>query len=165
MAKIADTTRRTGRWRNAARADTLKEFAMRKTCSIRLLFVGVILTAALSLCIGFWMGTAKNWKAYEQRIALLEQNIERLLSKQRQAEAEKEKENAAESLNVIEPYAYVLLAEDGFVAVYQADRETLYATTGILVDNLPANLQQEIRDGKIIDSEEQLYSFLENYSS
>ncbi len=136
---------------------------MRKTCSIRLLFVGIILTAALCFCIGFWVGTAKNWEAYEQRIALLEQNIERLLSKQQQAEAEKE--NAAESLNVIEPYAYVLLAEDGFVAVYQADRETLYATTGILVDNLPDNLQQEIQDGKIIDSEEQLYSFLENYSS
>ncbi len=138
---------------------------MRKTCSIRSLLVGIILTAALGFCIGFWLGTAKNWEAYEQRIALLEQNIERLLNKQRLAEAEKDKENAAESLNVIEPYAFVLLAEDGFVAVYQADRETLYATTGILVDNLPDNLQQEIQEGKIIDSEEQLYSFLENYSS
>ena len=29
-----------------------KEFAMRKTCSIRLLFVGIILTAALCFCIG-----------------------------------------------------------------------------------------------------------------
>ena len=66
---------------------------------------------------------------------------------------------------MIVPYAYVLLPEDGFVAVYQADRETLYATTGILLENLPDNLQEEIQDGKIIDSEEQLYNFLENYSS
>ncbi len=134
---------------------------MNKTCSIRLLLSGIIITAAVSLCIGFWAGTRKNWDAYEQRIALLEQKNQTLISRQK----ELEKENATESLNVIVPYAYVLLPEDGFVAVYQADRETLYATTGILLENLPDNLQEEIQDGKIIDSEEQLYNFLENYSS
>ncbi len=134
---------------------------MNKTCSIRLLLSGIIITAAVSLCLGFWAGTRKNWDAYEQRIALLEQKNQTLISRQK----ELEKENATESLNVIVPYAYVLLPEDGFVAVYQADRETLYATTGILLENLPDNLQEEIQDGKIIDSEEQLYNFLENYSS
>ncbi len=134
---------------------------MNKTCSIRLLLSGIIITAALSLCVGFWIGTRKTWDAYEQRIALLEQKNQTLISRQQ----ELEKENATESLNVIVPYAYVLLPEDGFVAVYQADRETLYATTGILLENLPDKLQKEIQDGKIIDSEEQLYNFLENYSS
>ena len=134
---------------------------MNKTCSIRLLLSGILITTAVGLCIGFWAGTRKNWYDYEQRIALLEQKNETLLSRQE----ELEKENTTESLNVIEPYAFVLLPEDGFVAVYQADRETLYATTGILLENLPDNLQQEIQDGKIIDSEEQLYNFLENYSS
>ena len=135
---------------------------MKKTCSIRLLLVGIILTAALSLCLGFFAGTKKSWKGYEQRIDLLRQEKEKLLVRQQE---EQEKENTAESLHVIAPYAYVLLAEDGFVAVYQADRETLYATTGILMDSLPDNLQQEIQEGKVIDSEEQLYSFLETYSS
>ena len=136
---------------------------MRKRCSIRLLVFGIVITASLSLCLGFWAGTRKNWDAYEQHIALLQQKNEALLHKQRQLE--QVMSNTAESLHVIEPYAYVLLAEDGFVAVYQADRETLYATTGILLENLPDNLQQEIQDGKIISSEEQLYNFLENYSS
>lgn len=136
---------------------------MKKTCSIGLFISGIIITAALFLCLGFFAGTRKSWKAYEQRIDFLRQENEMLLSKQKQEE--REKENTAESLNVIAPYAYVLLAEDGFVAVYQADRETLYATTGILLETLPEQLQQEILDGKVIDSEEQLYSFLENYSS
>lgn len=134
---------------------------MRKTCSIRILLAGNIITAVLCLCLGFWVGTGRNQAAYEQRIALLEQENKTLVSRNQ----ELEKENATESLNLIAPYAYVLLPEDGFVAVYQADRKTLYATTGILLKNLPENLQREIQDGKIIDSEEQLYSFLENYSS
>lgn len=136
---------------------------MKKTCSIGLFISGMIITATLFLCLGFFAGTRKSWTAYEQRIDLLQQEKELLLSKQQQEELEKE--NTAESLNVIAPYAYVLLAEDGFVAVYQADRETLYATTGILMESLPDNLQQEIQEGKVIDNEEQLYSFLENYSS
>ncbi len=134
---------------------------MKKTCSIRLLISGILITAALSLSLGFFAGTQKNWDAYEQRINLLRQEKAVLLSRQQ----ELEKENATESLHVIAPYAYVLLAEDGFVAVYQADRETLYATTGILLENLPDSLQEEIQEGKVIDNEEQLYSFLENYSS
>lgn len=136
---------------------------MKKTCSIRVLLFGLIITAAFSLCIGFLIGHRKNQNAYEQRIAFLQQKNEILLRRQRQAQFKNE--NAKESLNVIEPYAYVLVAEDGFVAVYQADRKTLYATTAILIKNLPENLQQEIQDGKTIESEEQLYSFLENYSS
>lgn len=133
---------------------------MRKTCSIRILLFGIILTAALSLCGGFFAGTRKSWNAYEQRIALLQQKNETLLAKQEQS-----KENSAESLKVVEPYQYVLLAEDGFVVVYHTDRKTLYAATDILLKELPEELQQEIQNGKMIDSEEQLYNFLENYSS
>ena len=51
------------------------------------------------------------------------------------------------------------------VSVYHGDRTTLYETTGISVDILPANLQEEIRAGKYVKSELELYSFLENYSS
>ena len=57
------------------------------------------------------------------------------------------------------------MAEEGYVAVYHADRKTLYASTDILLDTLPQDLQTEITEGKLITSEEQLYSFLENYSS
>lgn len=136
---------------------------MRKKRSICLLIFVISITAALSLSAGFLAGTRKSWDAYEQRIDLLQKQNDMLISRQKQEESVKE--HTAESLKVIEPYDYVLLAEDGFVAVYQADRETLYATTGILLESLPENLRREIEDGKIIESEEQLYNFLENYSS
>ena len=60
---------------------------------------------------------------------------------------------------------YYLVEENGVVSVYQADRTTLYETTGISMDMLPAKLQEEIRAGKYVKSELELYSFLENYSS
>lgn len=132
---------------------------MRKKCSIRLLVFGIIVTAAISLSVGFFAGTQKNWKAYEERIALLQEQKDILLAQR------KTEDKNVESLKVVEPYEYVLLAEDGFVAVYHTDRKTLYASTDILIQELPEELQEEINEGKFIGSEEQLYNFLENYSS
>ena len=60
---------------------------------------------------------------------------------------------------------YYLVEENGVISVYQSDRTTLYETTGISLDALPAKLQEEIRAGKYVKSELELYSFLENYSS
>ena len=65
----------------------------------------------------------------------------------------------------MDPYQYILLEENGYVAVYHADRETLFAATDILVTDLPEDLQVEINQGKLIENEEQLYNFLENYTS
>ncbi len=135
---------------------------MRKTCSIRLLLFGILFTAVCSLVLGFLMGTRKNWNSYEQRISLLQKKNESLLSQQ---EALEEERNLAESLNVVEPYEYILLAEDGYVAVYHADKKTLFSSTDILINRLPEDLQNEIMNGKCISNEEQLYNFLENYSS
>ena len=136
---------------------------MRRTCSVRLLIVGVFVTAAISLCLGFLTGTRQNWELYEQRIALLKQQNETLLTQQK--EQEEEQELAAESLNMVEPYQYVLIAEDGYVAVYKADGKTFFSSTDIQLSKLPQDLQEEILNGKYITSEEQLYNFLENYSS
>lgn len=133
---------------------------MKKTCSIRLLVAGILAAVAAGSCAGFFVGTQKNWKVYEKRIALLEENNEKL-----EQEKEKAVSDIRESLNVVEPYEYILKEENGFVVVYHADQKTLYASTGILVSELPKELQKEILEGKYIGSEEQLYNFLENYSS
>ena len=108
------------------------------------------------------MGTRKNWDTYEKRIALLQEKNQTLAV---QLEEEQEQRQLAESMNLVEPYEYLLLAEDGYVAVYHADGKTLYAATDIQLIGLPEELQKEIREGKGITNEEQLYSFLENYSS
>lgn len=135
---------------------------MERKCSIRLFLFGIILSAACSLSIGFFAGTQKNWKNYEKRIELLQQENQSLLA---QRDAEDAEKDFKESLKVVTSYAYILLEEEGYVAVYHADRKTLYAVTDILVTSLPTDLQEEIRQGKPIENEEQLYNFLENYTS
>lgn len=132
---------------------------MKKTCSIRLMAGIVLLMTVLGICAGFFAGTVKNWNVYEKRIALLEQE------KQELQKTGAERKNVKESLNVVEPYEYILLEEEGYVAVYHTDKKTLYASTDIQIQELPEELQKEIKEGKYIGSEEQLYSFLESYSS
>ncbi len=60
---------------------------------------------------------------------------------------------------------YLLRELNGFVAVYLADGKTIYELTEIPLSDLPEELQQQIREGKILSTEDELYGFLENYSS
>lgn len=60
---------------------------------------------------------------------------------------------------------YYLMAKAGYVAVYNSDMKTMYLATGIALNQLPEELQQEILDKKYIKNEEELYNFLESYSS
>ncbi len=66
---------------------------------------------------------------------------------------------------VILPEHFYLMAENHYVSVYYDDRETIYMYTGIALENLPENVQQEIIGGKYVPSIHDLYSFLETYSS
>lgn len=60
---------------------------------------------------------------------------------------------------------YYLKNVGGYVYVYRGDGKTLYEPTGIAVDSLPTKLRGEVRQGKHLTSELELYGFLENYSS
>ena len=60
---------------------------------------------------------------------------------------------------------YWLSQLQGYVAVYLSDRTTIYELTDILLTDLPEEVQQEISAGKYIATAEELYEFLENYSS
>ena len=53
----------------------------------------------------------------------------------------------------------------GYATVYLSDRTTIYEMTDILLTDLPEEVQQEIAAGKYISTTEELYAFLENYSS
>lgn len=61
--------------------------------------------------------------------------------------------------------AYYLMEVNGYIVVYLSDKETPYEYTDIPYDELPALVREEIRNGKYIESTEELYGFLENYSS
>ncbi len=135
---------------------------MSQKSSIRLLLIGVAAALAIGGGIGFLAGAKKSWNGYEKRIELLQEKNEALLAQQRFL---KQEEEVAQSLKVVEPEGFVLLEEDGFVVVYQADRKTWFSATGILVEELPEEVQEEVRKGKVVEGEEQLYNFLESYSS
>jgi len=66
----------------------------------------------------------------------------------------------------VQPSASFYLAVfDGRVVVYLEDRSTVYIQTDIMLDSLPDEVQREIISMKYITGEEELYNFLESYSS
>lgn len=60
---------------------------------------------------------------------------------------------------------FFLLNEDHYVVVYDQSLENVYMNTDILVEELSFKLQEEIIGIKYIESEGELYNFLESYSS
>ena len=64
-----------------------------------------------------------------------------------------------------ETYEYVLVDHNNYVAVYQLPERTIYEYTDVIMDVLPEETKEEIRRGKYLRNEEELYNFLENYTS
>lgn len=58
-----------------------------------------------------------------------------------------------------------VVVEDGYLTVYDEKRKNVILYTDIRLDDLPGQLAQEIIDGKYFKTEQQLYNFLESYSS
>ena len=64
-----------------------------------------------------------------------------------------------------ETYQFVLVNNNDYVTVYRLPENVVYEYTDVIMDVLPFELQEEIRDGKFLKTEEELYNFLENYTS
>lgn len=60
---------------------------------------------------------------------------------------------------------FYLDVQMGRIVVYQTADDSLYAYTEVKFNNLPENLRREILSGKYIETVEELYHFLESYSS
>jgi hypothetical protein len=60
---------------------------------------------------------------------------------------------------------FYIRAVNGDINVYQCDRETIYFKTGLSLDMLPLEVQGEVLAGKYLESEMQVYHFIESYSS
>lgn len=54
---------------------------------------------------------------------------------------------------------------NGYVVVYEDDQQTIYEYTNISIGDLPQDLRDEILNYKKVESMQELYGFLENYSS
>lgn len=64
-----------------------------------------------------------------------------------------------------EPYLYIMFADDGRLSVYEADNLTLYLDTGISVESLPEERKADLDTGIRFRTQEELFDFLESYSS
>lgn len=60
---------------------------------------------------------------------------------------------------------FFLINENHYVVVYDKSLSNVFMNTDILVENLPESLQKEILSMKYVESEKELYNFLESYSS
>jgi hypothetical protein len=60
---------------------------------------------------------------------------------------------------------FYIMADNGDINVYKSDKKTLYFKTGLELESLPDKVQSEVLEGKYLDSEIQVYHFIESYSS
>lgn len=75
-------------------------------------------------------------------------------------------ESKAEDLAAFESnYRFVMVSENNYVVVYELPDREIYEYTDLILDVLPEEVRQEIREEKYIRDEEELYNFLENYTS
>ena len=84
-------------------------------------------------------------------------------------EEEEEEQQSGQTVttegDAVKEDAYYLMEVNGYVVVFLSDKKTAYDYTSIEVSSLPATVQNEVKNGKYIESTELLYSFLENYTS
>lgn len=64
-----------------------------------------------------------------------------------------------------EETGFYIMAVNHEIRVYKKDKTTLYFKTDLHLSDLPETVQQEIIEGKYMDSEIAIYHFLESYSS
>ena len=76
-----------------------------------------------------------------------------------------ESEIVINSNKEIKSYQYIILEDQGRLSVYCSDNKTLYMNTGIPVNALTDELRNQLPSGIWFETEEDLYEFLENYSS
>lgn len=123
---------------------------MNKTNRIRTFFV---LGAGLLIAGGYYW----NYTVQKQE--------EARLTKEKQQIEETKDEDTRETGSEKKAYEYVIVNEDGYLTVYKKDLKTVYLHTDISYEELHDDLQQKIDNGYPIQTPEELYDFLENYSS
>lgn len=60
---------------------------------------------------------------------------------------------------------FLLKVEEGCITVYDKESGEVFEHTNIPLETLPQELQAEVLLGKTLSGDQELYSFLENYSS
>ena len=93
--------------------------------------------------------------------------VEMVPAKGETGESVAEKAPTAEETGVdsSDQYEFLLVDHNDYVAVYQLPEREIYEYTDVIMEVLPEDVQKEVQHGKHIKNEEELYNFLENYTS
>ena len=96
-----------------------------------------------------------------------EELVEMVPAKGETGESVAEKVPTAEETGVdsSDQYEFLLVDHNDYVAVYQLPEREIYEYTDVIMEVLPEDVQKEVQHGKYIKNEEELYNFLENYTS
>ncbi len=136
---------------------------------------------AFLMTLAYYSGSLRSERAMEQekeRLLAQIESLELLTKDQASAPGDRVQADTAasggrktqvkmEETGSEEPakFRFFIKEADGLVNIYREDGTTLYETTDIPVSLLPEALRQEISAGKGVATEQELYDFLENYSS
>ena len=134
---------------------------MKKVNRIRLYF---ILGTVFGIT-GYFAGYRYVTGEFPEEITVMPESVTEPETDQGRGSEEPDTEPVAESALIQKSYEYVIVAEDGYLSVYRADQKTKYMDTDISVKELNDDIKEEIRHGKKFENAEELYGFLENYSS
>lgn len=77
----------------------------------------------------------------------------------------KDSEETAESMHVADAGKYYLILEGDSIFVYASDKETLCYEIPVRNRPLPEEWRRQLSEGISFSTDEELYEFLENYSS
>lgn len=133
---------------------------------------GIALTvsaAAVIALLVFWYTGRKSAVPPEEQSGT--KLVEAAPEETKEADVSKEEEASvmdvehASSMEETDGYEFVLMNHNNYVAVYKLPDLEIYEYTDVILDVLPPDLEEEIRQGKYLRSEEELYNFLENYTS
>ena len=140
---------------------------------IRIIRISFFVCAVLAVG-AFWAGFYFGSTSF-QGANLVTENTTGIYSAQADAEDPDGKEedlktdslktDAVESMNTLSPDKYYLKKNGSFLSVYKGTSDSVYFDTNLKADSLPEELQKEAENGIEFDNLEEVYGFLENYSS
>lgn len=117
---------------------------------------GICLLFVLTIAAALWIDTSYRDFEKPQTISADENSEEK---------SEENIEEMTQSMSTLSYAKYFLAEQEGKVVIYHSDKKTLCYETSIRVDHLPQEMKQAVKEGIAVETEEQLYEFLENYSS
>lgn len=116
-------------------------------------FFGAVLGLICVLTVGYEM-------TYQYTNTKAEQNRQQI-----QAESIQKSSSISTKGIAMKNNGYYISVLHGYVVVYYEDHKTIFEVTDIPVSSLPESIQKKVMDSIYVESEEEMYRFLENYSS